>query len=291
MTTPFLKWAGGKARLADRIVGMVPDRTARYFEPFLGGGAVFFRLVKERGPQEAYLNDSNPDLIECYRVVRDSVADLIDALHELAVEYARRGESRRDFYYEVRDSEPRTPVERAARLMFLNKTGYNGLYRVNSEGAFNVPFGAYANPRILNASNLLGCSAALKYAELSSTDFEAVCAAARADDFVYFDPPYHPLSPTSSFTSYTSESFGAADQRRLARLFGELTSRGVLAVLSNSDHELIRDLYDRPGNSLDQVLMSRAINSNASRRSPISELLVTNIPSELRRHALSSSPK
>ena len=276
MATPFLKWAGGKAKLVPEIAARLPSGFERYHEPFLGGGAVFFGLAAERPLHRPALNDANRDLVEVFTAVRDDVDALVEAVRRLACAYLKvPADQRATFYYDVRASAPTDAIERSARLLFLNRTCYNGLFRVNRAGRFNVPHGRYANPAILNEANLRDASGTLQCAGLHSLDFEEACSRAARGDFVYLDPPYHPLSRTSHFTAYTSTDFGWADQERLARVFRELTSRGVYALLSNSSHGAIRDLYE--GFELAEVPMSRAINSHPGRRSAIAELLVSNI--------------
>ena len=273
---PFLKWAGGKARLAPLVAARAPT-FRRYHEPFLGGGAVFFALRGERA-FPATLADGNAELIEAYTAVRDGVDALIARLRPLAEAYAARDrQERAALYYEVRQRVPDDALGRAARLIFLNKTCYNGLYRVNREGRFNVPHGRYREPRILDEATLRDASCALQGADLRAVDFAEALAAAEPGDFVYLDPPYQPLSATASFTAYTSADFGPDDQRRLADAFAGLTERGAAAVLSNSDHPEIRALYEGRGYALETVPMGRAINSNGARRASIEELLVSNL--------------
>jgi len=276
MARPFLKWAGGKAKLAPAIVAAAPPGYRRYVEPFVGAGAVFFAAADAR-PGPALLNDANPDLVETFTVLRDSCESLAAELRQLSgIYHASTADERRDLYYRVRAGEPSTLVGRAARFIFLNKTCYNGLFRVNSRGGFNVPHGRYKNPRILDERLLGECSAALQAAELRSEDFSVTCADARPGDFVYLDPPYHPLTATANFTGYTRADFGRADQVRLRDTFEELTRRGVAAMLSNSDHGYVRDLYGALGYRFESVAMSRAINSKASARTPVPELLIDN---------------
>lgn len=191
----------------------------------------------------------------------------------------------------MRAATPRSAAASAARTIFLNKTCYNGLYRVNRKGVFNVPHGDYAKPAILDEQALRACSACLSGAVLEQTDFTTACAAANAGDLVYLDPPYHPLSPTSNFTSYTDSDFGEDEQRALAEVFVDLTDRGVFALLSNSDHPLIRDLYARPGLHTTQVTATRSINSNGSGRGRVSELLITNLTALKCVSHAKSSPK
>ncbi|MDE2935030.1 MAG: DNA adenine methylase [Chloroflexota bacterium] len=280
MAKPFLKWAGGKARLAPLIadrIGREPHRINRYHEPFLGGGAVFFALHEAGLIRDASLADSNTDLIATYQAVRDDVEGVINALGAYARSYLALEPSQRGlYYYDVRNRRRLRRTDRkAARLLFLNKTCYNGLYRVNSKGHFNVPHGRHQNLRILDRENLRSAARALADADTGATDFEEACARAQPGDFVYLDPPYQPLNETSHFTSYTRDDFGFPDQERLRVAFDSLTSRGVPALLSNSDHPAIRDLYE--GYAMEEVLMGRNINSKATERSPINELLVSNL--------------
>lgn len=280
MAKPFLKWAGGKAKLAPLIaerIGRESIQIDRYHEPFLGGGAVFFALHEAGLIRHASLADSNADLIATYQTVRDDVEGVITALGALSDGYLALESSQRGlYYYEVRNQRHlRRPDRKAARLLFLNKTCYNGLYRVNSKGHFNVPHGRYVRPTILDAERLREASAALSGAELHAEDFAAACARARPGDFVYLDPPYQPLSATSQFTKYTGADFDFADQERLRDAFDDLTSRGVRALLSNSSHPDIHDLYRNYDQDL--VPMGRAINSNGRGRAAIDELLVSNL--------------
>ncbi|MBL8132470.1 MAG: DNA adenine methylase [Anaerolineae bacterium] len=263
---PFLKWAGGKSALLAQFRLHFPGRRSirRYFEPFLGGGAVFFHLH----PPKSFLFDRNAALIEVYQVVRDDVDGLIEAL--------RIHQNKEDYFYAVRAQDPSTlsPAERAARLIFLNKTCYNGLYRVNRSGQFNVPFGSYKNPTICDEFGLHAASAALHDAQIEVADFEEAVLEAKAGDMIYFDPPYEPLSPTSSFTKYTSDGFSSADQRRLARVFAELDERGCKLMLSNSSASLIYELYQKF--PIHEIRARRQINSRADGRGAITELLITN---------------
>lgn len=277
MAKPFLKWAGGKGKLAPAIVAAAPAAIARYIEPFAGAGAVFFALEEARPGTPAILADANAGLVETYVVVRDQLAPLDVALAGLAAAYAAgTPEERRAMYYEVRGASPAIPAERAARFIFLNRTCYNGLFRVNASGGFNVPHGRYRNPRIHDGALLAQCSRALQRTELRAADFAAVCAEARPGDFVYLDPPYQPLSSTANFTGYTRADFGEGDQVRLRDTFESLTRRGVAAMLSNSDHPFIRGLYSGAGYRLATVPMSRAINSKGTGRAPVDELLIDN---------------
>jgi DNA adenine methylase len=267
---PFLKWAGGKGQLLDVILPRLPaEITGTYVEPFIGGGAVFFELARQGRIRRAKLFDRNAELVDTYLAVRDEVEAVIEAL----------GVHRNDegYYYEVRAIDPSTLTRpaRAARTIFLNRVGYNGLYRVNSSGRFNVPFGRYRNPRICDAPGLRHASHALALAEIVASDFEEACSVAVAGDVVYLDPPYIPLSRTANFTSYAEGRFGEEEHKRLATTFARVVDRGAYALLSNSDTELSRALYQ--GFKQVSVEATRAINSKADRRGVVSELLVAGL--------------
>lgn len=266
---PFLKWVGGKRQLLPAILEALPTRKIRrYAEPFVGGGAVFFELAKLGRVEEAILCDTNEDLVFAYRVVRDQVDDLIDAL--------RGHRNDPDHYYAVRALDPLrlSPVERAARTIYMNRCGYNGLYRVNSAGRYNVPFGRYANPKICDVDALRSASQALLRAEVRHCDFAEVGKDLRRGDVVYFDPPYVPLSATSSFTAYTRTGFTADDQLRLRDFAAALKKRGVKVVLSNSSAPLVRDLY-AVGFAHRSVSATRMVNCQAEGRGRVQELLIT----------------
>lgn len=265
---PFLKWAGGKSRLLSTFEDYFPEsfdsRKNHYFEPFIGGGAVFFHLL----PPRAIISDLNPELVNCYNVVRTRVDALIKALQE--------HKNDKDHYYHVRALDPQnlSDVERAARLIFLNKTCFNGLYRVNSRGQFNVPFGRYSNPKICDQANLHAVSSALSEVQILCGAFEHVLKRARPGDFVYLDPPYQPISATANFTGYTATSFGNEDQERLASTVRSLSKKGCLVMLSNSNSDFVRRLYKEF--RIETVHTARAINCKPERRGRIAELLIMN---------------
>jgi len=261
---PFLKWAGGKGQLLDRYDPLFPKRYARYHEPFVGGGAVFFHLR----PARATLADANAELIDCYRALRDDVRGVIEALSRHPYE--------REHFYAVRALEPQElpPAERAARTIYLNRTCFNGLYRVNAKGGFNVPFGRYTNPRIVDAPNLRACARALRRTRIECVPFQTILKSARRGDFVYFDPPYHPTSKTAFFTAYSAGGFRAADQRELATVYAELDRRGILLMLSNSETPLVRELY--AGFRFVELSATRSINSKGAKRGAVSELVILN---------------
>ena len=270
---PFLKWVGGKQQLLAQYEAYFPAEFNRYIEPFVGGGAVFFHLWNSnRLPQHVCLFDNNEELINAYRVVRDQVDALIGLLAEHKKKHSK------DYYYRVRrldrENVDLTDVERAARTIYLNKTCYNGLYRVNSKGQFNVPMGSYKNPRILYEEVLAAASVALQNVSLEVGDFRQLLTAAQKGDFIYFDPPYDPLSKTASFTSYTAGNFGDQDQRDLADVFTTLTEKGCFCMLSNSYTEFIRELYK--SFKIEVVYAKRAVNSDANGRGNIKESLIIN---------------
>ncbi|PWL73857.1 modification methylase [Candidatus Gastranaerophilales bacterium] len=267
-TYPLVKWVGGKRQLMFELLKNMPKSYNRYFEPFIGGGALFFELQPENG----YISDRNPELINLYSVVRDNVYELIRDLnkHEVSKEYFLkiRNLDRTDEYNLLSD------VEKASRFIYLNRTCFNGMYRVNSQGQFNVPFGNYKNPRIVDANNLINCSKLLKNTEIRCADFSEVLNKVEKADFVYFDPPYVPLNETSSFTSYTKEGFDIDMQFKLREVCDELDALGVKFMLSNSDTKLVNELYSNY--EIKKVFASRAINANASGRGRITEVLVKN---------------
>jgi DNA adenine methylase len=268
---PVLKWAGGKRQLLEPILSFVeqefPEKIRTFYEPFVGGAAVFFELARRNKFERARLSDMNADLIRVYSELRDNAQDVIRELEKLCA--LGHGE---DVYYKVREKKPTKDAARAARLIYLNRTGYNGLYRVNRSGGFNVPYGRYKNPRILDESRLLAAAEALQNVELLVKDFQHSCKAASPGDFVYFDPPYMPVSKTASFAEYHSEAFALAEHERLAKTFSRLAKKGVSVLLSNSDTPETRALY--AGFETKTVFAKRAINSDATRRGAVSELLV-----------------
>ena len=260
---PFLKWAGGKSQLIQQYIPHFPPQYQTYYEPFLGGGAIFFHLL----PQQAVLTDINPALVNVYECVRDRVEELIELLQEHERSHSL------EHYYQTRSIHTGTNLERAARLIYLNKTCFNGLYRENNKGEFNVPMGKYKNPAVCQSELLRSVSRILKDVAIAIQPFDAVLDHATPNDFVYFDPPYHPISTTSNFTAYSRYSFDSTDQERLREVFGQLAKRGVKVLLSNSDCPFIRELYQ--GFNIYTISASRAINSNAQKRGKITEVLVT----------------
>jgi len=261
---PLLKWAGGKRQLLDAIFRRLPEQMSTYYEPFVGGGAVFFALAAERRFKRAVLTDQNAELIATYQAVQGDVESVIKALRDMP--------HSEEAYYRIREQKPRLPTRRAARMIYLNRTGYNGLYRVNRSGKFNVPFGRYVRPNICDEDRLQAVSRALQGVRLEVADFGELCAKARPGDAVYFDPPYVPVSKTAKFAEYHNVPFGDEEHQRLAELYGKLTKRGVAAVLSNSDTPRTREIFGKFAHEF--VSARRSINSAAKGRGPTNELLV-----------------
>jgi DNA adenine methylase len=267
VASPVVKWVGGKTKLLPELLSRMPEKFNRYYEPFAGGAALFFRLA----PRRAVLADSNHDLIGLYTAIANDVGAVIRRLQ------MHREAHDESHYYEVRtrwnDREVSwsTP-ERAAAFIYLNKTCFNGLWRVNRSGAFNVPIGRYTDPPICVPETLRAAQQVLSRAEIRRAEYRAATADARAGDFVYFDPPYDPLTPTANFTSYTSNVFGPEQQQELADTARALVARGCRVMLSNSDTPFIRSLYK--GMRIDRVKCSRAINSNAAKRGDVDEVII-----------------
>lgn len=262
-TTPFLKWAGGKSQLLSQLLPHVPPEFNTYIEPFLGGGAMFFRLQ----PDKAVLTDSNRDLINCYSVVRDQVEQLIVQLRGYEANHSE------EFYYWLRSQPPDEEIARAARFVYLNRTCYNGLYRVNKKGQFNVPFGRYESPTICDSDRLRAASHALQGTRLECADYrETLDKYAHPGDFVYIDPPYYPVSKYSDFKRYTSDFFYAEDHRELAKTASELAQRGCHVLVSNSFSDFVLDLYG--GCKIIEVTARRNINKDPTKRSEIKEVLI-----------------
>jgi DNA adenine methylase len=265
---PFIKWVGGKTQLLSEITARIPQNFSRYFEPFLGGGALFFYLQ----PEKSVLIDINEELTNTYQVVRDKVEELITDLKQHI--------HQQDYYYQIRNIDRSkeyklwSDVQRASRLIYLNKTCFNGLYRVNSKGQFNTPMGSYKNPKIVDEINLRACSKALQKAQILNGSFLEVEEQITLDDFVYFDPPYVPLNATSNFTGYSQDGFDLSMQLNLRNLCDRLNGKGIRFMVSNSNAPLILDLYSNY--KIEFVYASRAINSKGDKRGKIPEVINTN---------------
>ncbi len=268
---PFLKWVGGKRQLLPELLKTVeaaqPYR--HYHEPFLGGGALFFALARTgRLRETSYLSDVNQNLTEAYIGLRDETEVVIELLKKHRAKHTEK------YYYKVRGRVPHTLAERAARLIYLNKTCYNGLYRENSKGQFNAPFGRYKNPLICDEENLRAVAKALSGVNIATKGFALVLGSAKRGDLVYFDPPYHPVSETASFTAYSRGGFPERAQRELRDICARLTKRGVKTILSNSMTDFTRTLYK--DYFFYRVFAKRVVNSNAERRGKVPEALITN---------------
>jgi DNA adenine methylase len=307
MTTPtarpFLKWAGGKAQLLDVFTRRVPQGLNEgtlpvFVEPFIGGGAVYFKFNSIFRFKECHIFDINEELVLAYSVVKNDVRGLIDYLGDVSDDFLSRNDSgRKDYYYTMRDTFNRAKgainftqygeewIERAGQLIFLNRTCFNGLYRVNSRDEFNVPFGRYRNPRILHEGVLRADSVALRNTTVHLGDFTLAEPYISKDTFVYFDPPYRPLNQTSSFTQYSKDRFTDEEQERLAAFYAQCDARGASLMLSNSDpknidpdDEFFDDLY--AGYNIDRVPARRTINCDGTKRGKIHEIIVTNYSRE-----------
>jgi DNA adenine methylase len=275
LVQPFLKWAGGKRQLLSEIRKFYPRKYGLYFEPFVGAGAVLFDIQ----PRETVINDANGELVNVYRTIRNDPEGLITLLNQ------HEENNTKEYFYQLRSLdrdhafEALTEVERAARIIYLNKTCFNGLFRVNSQGQFNVPYGSYKKPLIVDAVVIRAVSHYLNEAriDISNDDFEEAVSGAGRGDFVYLDPPYDPISDTSSFTGYSLPSFDREQQKRLKRVCDDLTMRRCKVLLSNSATNFIKELYsDTTRYTIVEVSANRSINSVATGRGKISELLVFN---------------
>jgi len=299
LAKPFMKWAGGKGQLLDKFVEFYPSELkngtiANYYEPFIGGGAVFFEVAQQFNIHSAYLYDVNEELILTWRVIQQDVFPLIEILDSLQKKYEKLDDEKQsEFYYETRAEFNRNLVrinhskysepwiKRAAQIIFMNRTCFNGLFRLNQKGEFNVPAGRYKNPKILDEQNLIKVSKLLEIAEIKNAGFEAVEHDLAENSFVYFDPPYRPISKTSDFTSYSKLKFEDNEQRQLADLFHRLHKKGIKQMLSNSDpknNDPNDNFFDEMYNdfSISRIPARRMINSDASKRDAINEIIVTN---------------
>ncbi len=271
LVSPFVKWVGGKRQLLEEITKYRPKKFSTYYEPFVGGGAVLFHLQ----PAKAVINDMNEDLINLYRIIKEKPEELTENL--------KKHKNDRDYFYKIRGIDrdenkykQMSDVEKASRIVFLNKTCYNGLFRVNSSGEFNSPFGNYKNPNIINSITIMAVSKYLNSNDIriENVDYEHAVEDACKSDFVYFDPPYYPVSNSSSFTGYTCNGFDGEQQERLKNVCDKLDRKGVNFLLSNSSTAFIRDLYN--DYEIITVTARRSVNSNANQRGEIDEVLIKN---------------
>ena len=272
---PFVKWAGGKRQLMSELEKNFPTKFGTYLEPFLGGGAVMFDLLTKEPNLKCNVSDLNSDLVLAYVTIRDRLEKLIESLEDHSKNYHKDSTG---YYYEVRNQEPKNQIEKVSRLLFLNKTCFNGLYRVNSKGKFNVPLGRYTNPNIVNKENLQAVSKILQSEKIkiSCRDFSSIIKDAKKEDFVYFDPPYQPVSDTANFTSYTHRDFTEDDLERLADLGDQLNSKGCHVLLSNSNSKTVKDFFSKKHWKISSINANRAINSNAQKRTGHKEIIIKN---------------
>ena len=291
---PFVKWAGGKGNLISQLNNFYPyelknGKIERYIEPFVGGGAVLIDILQKYNIQEAYAFDINKDLINSYNVIKNNVEELVTNLKQMETEYLQLGqEERKNYFYNIREEynnytleENEQNIQRAAQFIYLNRTCFNGLYRVNKSGKFNVPIGSHKNPTICDEENLKNLSELLQNVQFQYGDYKKSIEYVTENTFVYFDPPYRPLNVTSGFTSYTKEDFNDDNQMELATFYRELNERNAKLMLSNSNPKntnkedtFFDNIYQ--GFNIDEIYASRMINANSKGRGKISEILVTN---------------
>jgi len=271
---PIVKWAGGKRQLLPELLKRLPEKWNYYFEPFVGGGALLVELYKQNRITKAVISDLNQELVNLYKVVKEKPLELIEILK------LNSFKNEKEIYLKLRTrfneiiGNQKYDIERAALFIYLNRHCYNGLWRVNKKGKFNVPFGKYKNPSMPSEDLIITFSRMLKKVEILYADFEETVKNARKDDFVYFDPPYQPISSTAHFTDYTTNGFNFSEQKRLAHVFKELSRKGVFVMMSNSDIENIRNIYSEY--NIYVVQANRFINSNTKKRKGIHELIITN---------------
>ncbi len=268
----FVKWAGGKGQLLEQFKPLFPKKMNNYLEPFIGSGAVFFHIIQNFKPKKIIISDINEELINTYKIVKSDVEKLIIELKQHKEYHLAKG---KPYYLAIRATNPNDlpALERAARFIYLNKTCFNGLYRVNSKGGFNVPMGSYKNPDIIQEERLRIVSKLLKNVTIKVMSFEKILNLAKKGDFIYFDPPYYPLENKKSFTTYTKDSFMEKEQELLAEIFKKLDKKGCSVMLSNSDTKFIKDLY--PKYNINFVQATRMINCNGDKRGKINEVVVT----------------
>ena len=274
LAQPFLKWAGGKRQLLQDIRRFIPRNYTQYYEPFVGAGAVLLSLQ----PSKSVINDTNSELVNCYKVIKDKPEELLENCEQHKIKDSK------EYFYMLRSQDrvptfkELSPVERAARILYLNKTCFNGLFRVNSQGQFNVPYGNYANPVVADPAVIRAVSSFLNQRKvvIREGDFADSVSKAKGGAFIYFDPPYHPISDTSSFTGYSVNGFGEREQKRLKEVCDKLSNRGCSVLVSNSNASLIRELYSDSRYEIVEVRASRSINSVGSKRGKIGELLIHN---------------
>lgn len=277
---PFVKWVGGKGKLIPELIKYIPKSINNYYEPFVGGGALFYSLCSNQSfkIKKSYINDINGKLINAYKQIKDNSEKLIGELKKIEIEYRELDlEKQKEYFYKIRklyNENNISDLTRAVYLIFLNKTGFNGMYRENSSGGFNIPFGDQPNPTICDENNIIAVSKLLQNTIITSESFEIAVSKCKKGDFVYFDPPYHPINKTSSFTSYSKNSFNQDDQEKLCNVFKKLDKKGCFVMLSNSNTPFIKKLYK--DYNINYVMAARSINSDGNGRGKIKEIIVTN---------------
>jgi len=264
----FLKWAGSKSKLLPQLIDLLPKKIDNYFEPFLGSGAMLFYMLHNRNIKKAYASDINPELINTFLIVKNKPLKLIESLKEHQKNHSK------EYYYKVRNNIPNNNLDKASRFIYLNKTCFNGLYRVNSKGLFNVPIGSYKNPAILQKERILKASKLLKIVEFKVSDYKETLKKVKKNDFVYLDPPYHPLEDKNSFTKYSKNDFSEKDQESLKKYCDQLDKKGINFLQSNSYTSFIKKLYEDYKKRV--VLANRMINCKASGRGKIREFAIYN---------------
>ncbi len=275
---PFIKWVGGKGKLVPELVKLFPKKFNNYFEPFVGGGALFYEVKQKNEIAFSSINDINKKLIIAYKQIQQNPDKLISELKKIESKYKKLlPEEQKEYFYSIRkkyNEEKLNDIIISSYLIFLNKTCFNGMYRENSKGGYNIPFGDQRNPTICNEENIINVSSCLKDTEINNLPFEEAIKKCKKGDFIYFDPPYYPTNITSSFTSYNKDYFGSIEQEKLRDIFVELDKKGCFVMLSNSDTEFIKNLYK--DFNINYIYAARSINSKASKRGKIKEIVVTN---------------
>lgn len=277
---PFIKWVGGKGKLIPELVKLFPKKFNNYFEPFVGGGALFYEVKQKNNIAFSSINDINKKLMIAYKQIQKNPKKLIIFLKNIEIEYKKLSlKEQGKYFYDIREKynkENLDDITTAGYLIFLNKTCFNGMYRENSKGEYNIPFGDQKNPTICDEKNILNVSKCLENTEITTLSFEESVKNCKKGDFIYFDPPYYPINITSSFTSYHKNTFGPDEQKKLRDVFTTLVKKGCFVMLSNSNTDFIRELYK--DFDINELYAARSINSNGNKRGKIKEIVITSYP-------------
>lgn len=277
---PFVKWVGGKGKLVPELEKYFPKKFNRYFEPFVGGGALFYEVIQKNNIVFSSINDINKKLIVTYKQIQQDPKKIISLLKNIENEYKKLSlEEQKEYFYTIRkkyNKESLDNITIAVYLIFLNKTCFNGMYRENSKGEYNIPFGDQKNPTICDEKNILAVSKCLKNTEINNLSFEEAVEKCKKGDYIYFDPPYYPINATSSFTSYSKNSFGPREQEKLRNVFIKLARKGCFVMLSNSNTDFIKEIYKEYKDYFKYIYATRSINSNGNKRGKILEIVITN---------------